>query len=284
MTVLRLMATLQLLGREEVQNTNSPAQTEGTRPFVYRSYGVVDNIVDLNLAPVDLSSDPDTIDLTAAPLARARALSIDLTDAVLHSILCYAHPGNDDPISIAPASSNGYPVPEVSLPPGARFAFSCDEVALTQVVDATHKDITIAGTAGDLMSILAFFASPGTASDPVYDSPEIPEEFSMKILRTPQQLTVLTPLVADIATATEIDLGNYSSLTVMYADAPGVVTVYGIVNEGDTYGIAQEEGADITFTPTAGKPTTVNPAVFGYLKIKLIAGTTQRTATALIKA
>lgn len=292
MTLVELMSTLRLLGKEMVQEVNSPAQTPDTRPFIYRSYNVTEELSELNVAPVDLSTGPGFIDLLNAPLARDKALTIDLSGAVLHSMLCYADPGNVDDMSVQPAwygtgspPAGEYPFPSFTLRPGQRIALLSGDLANEQEVDFDHSLIEVDGEATDVVHIIAYFAVPGTASTPSYDSPTVPEDFTMKILRTPRYLSVLTPLVGDIATATEIDLSNYSSLSVMYMDAPGVVTVYGIIKDGDSYGIAQDQdGVNITFTPLAGQPRMVNDGVFGYHKLKLIAGTTERTGSALLKA
>ena len=162
----RLQSTLQLLGKESVDPANSPAQGANAIPYAYNAYNLVAESDDLNLPPVDLSSGPGTIDLTAAPLARERDLTIDLSaDAAnLHSILCYADEDNVWPITVQPGASNGYPVPTVTLRPGARFVLSSGQEPLLQSVDATHKTIDIVGTSGDVVHIIAYFTEYGTGS------------------------------------------------------------------------------------------------------------------------
>jgi hypothetical protein len=159
----RLQSTLQLLGREAVDVTRSPAQGAGAAPRSYDSYSLVADFTDLELPPVDLSTEPGTIDLTAAPLARDNELTLDLSDesANLYAVIVYADPDNAGPMTFGPGASNGYPVPSVTLRPGDRFAW----VGMNyQSVNDSFKNIDVGGTAGDELHILAYFDVFGTGT------------------------------------------------------------------------------------------------------------------------
>ena len=158
-----LQATLQLLGKESVDENESPAQGAGAMPRTYNAYNLIAEMTDIDLAPVDLSgSVGGTIDLTAAPLAREVSIDQDLTGANLFALLVAADEDNLEAVTVGPGTSNGYPVPTVALRPGGRFVV---HNLHWQSVDATHKTIGITGAlSSDKVHIIAYFMSYGTGS------------------------------------------------------------------------------------------------------------------------
>ena len=174
-STVTLVGNASLSGTEQVDSTTSPASTSGGNTRRFTAYNVENvsltstSTPNVDSPPADLSktlsSSSETISLTAAPLARDVAKTQDLTGKKLVAILLSAPVGNSNPITIAPAASNGYNLfgasGQVTLQPGEAIVKLYESGATNNSpsVSGTAKDITISGTTGDEVEIIAYFGT-----------------------------------------------------------------------------------------------------------------------------
>ena len=97
--------------------------------------------------------------------------------------------------------------------------------------------------------------------------------------------TIQVQLLANIATATPIDMSRSDAvgLTIATGTSLGTITVYASSTESGTYTIfqASDTGVDVTFTATAARTMLLPTAVQGWPRfLKLICSGTATTVTA----
>lgn len=118
---------------------------------------------DLEGEPVDLShtlvSADDELDLTAAPIAYRTGSTVDLTGKRLIALQLRAPTTNSDTITLKTAAADGYPLGAgIDLEPGEVLVIAqAAQVSTRATVAATRRYLTIAGTTGDELEILAGF-------------------------------------------------------------------------------------------------------------------------------
>lgn len=111
---------------------------------------------------VTVTAGTTTIDLTAAPISGDRTL--DLTGKKLVAWQIKAAADNSDDVTIAPGSSNPYPLfgasNERDLEPGELAMGAITGVASGKpAVSSTVKTIDITGTEDDVVSVILYFGT-----------------------------------------------------------------------------------------------------------------------------
>lgn len=161
-TSIDLRSTVILKGSETLDSVLAKHQT-----IQYSTYNITDEQATLTKDVTDLSHTlagaTGSLDLTAAPLARQPAVTLDLTGAKLFALQISAPIENVGAITVKQGASNGFPIlgaaSLVVLNPGDRIILVAKALTAKQAVDATHKTIDYAGTSGDSVKIVAYFSA-----------------------------------------------------------------------------------------------------------------------------
>ena len=113
---------------------------------------------------VTIGAGTTTIDLTAMPAARDPSLAIDNTGKKLIGLLIAADKDNDGDVTIAPGSSNPYPLfgtgNTIKVAAGLHISAAIIGVASTYgAVGVSAKTIDISGTQDDIVEIEPLFGT-----------------------------------------------------------------------------------------------------------------------------
>lgn len=99
-----------------------------------------------------------TVDLTA--IGHSLGRSVDGSSLAPTFLIIEGAADNDNPVTVKAASSNGFPIlgaaSLVLVVPGG-FIMASNQGA--QAVDSTHKNVTINGTSGDIVTITVCFGA-----------------------------------------------------------------------------------------------------------------------------
>ncbi len=162
MTTTRLSSTVILKGIETLGSTLANAQQ-----ISYSTLNINAQEDDLDKDVVDLShtlsGTTGSLDLTAAPLARQPAVTVNLTSSYLHAVQIHAPSTNAGNITVKQGASNGFPLlgasSQVVLAPGDTIVLVGAAITDRQAVDGTHKTIDFAGTSDDKVEIIGYFTA-----------------------------------------------------------------------------------------------------------------------------